>query len=126
MVALRDLPIIDPLTRGDNEEINFFIVEPGEDPADPVAPRQNLAGCTLRFSVKYDLSDAAPIFTKTSPTDIVITDALNGEGAVLISQDDLLPITYETILLADLEVTDASNKKYTIRLKVPVELDITE
>jgi hypothetical protein len=126
-MALIDLPVIDPLTRGDDEEIGFFVVEPGEDPTDPEAPRQNLSGCVLRFSAKFDLSDPQPIVTKISSdnNEITIDDSLQGEGTIYINQSDLTAVTYETTLIADLEVTDATSKRYTIRFRVPVELDVS-
>jgi hypothetical protein len=126
-MALIDLPVIDPLTRGDDEEIGFYVVEPGEDPTDPLAPRQNLSGCVLRFSAKFDLSDPSPIVTKISSdnNEITIDDSLQGEGTIYINQSDLTTVTYETTLIADLEVTDATSKRYTIRFRIPVELDVS-
>jgi hypothetical protein len=126
-MALIDLPVIEPLTRGDDEEIGFFVVEPGEDPTDPEAPRQNLAGCLLRFSAKYDISNTDTIVTKSSTDnqEITIDDAGQGEGTIYINQSDLTDVTYETTLIADLEVTDASSKRYTIRFRIPIELDVT-
>jgi hypothetical protein len=127
-MGLMDLPIIDPLIRGDDEEIGFKIFEPGEDPEDPLATPQNLSGCTIRFSAKRDLSDASPLITKssTNPAQISIDNASEGEGTIYIAAADLVGQTYETVLICDVEVTDAGGKRYTRRFKAPVELDVSQ
>lgn len=126
-MAIADLPLVQPLMRGDDEAIDFKVFEPGEDPSDPGATPQNLGGCTLRFSAKFDLSDATPVVSKSSVNagEIVIDNAATGEGHVVIDKDDLVGVTYPATLIGDLEVTDADDKTYTMRLRIPVELDVS-
>lgn len=126
-MALMNLPSIDPLTRGSTEYIEFKVYEPGEDPTDPDAEPQNLSGCTLRFGAKYDLSDTTYVVTKSSENagEIVLTDSAAGEGYIKINKTDLLAVTYETTLICDLEITDASDEEYTLRFRAPLELDVS-
>ena len=125
-MPLFQLDTVEPVTRGDYEEIRFELTEP--DPVDPDNPGpQNITGWTLRFGAKFDLSDTTYVVTKTSadPTQIRVDDATNGVGHIILQPPDLQDVTYETTLICDLEASDAAGKPFTTRFRLPVEMDVS-
>jgi hypothetical protein len=125
-VARFTIPTVEPVLRGDYERIRFDLMQAKELPTDPDTP-QNISGWTLRFSAKFDLSDATPIVTKSSdvPGDFEILDATAGSGYIILQPSDLAGMTYETTLICDLQATDIEDKPFSTRFYLPVELDVS-
>jgi hypothetical protein len=125
-MAQFDIPLLDPITRGDREKLFFQLMQAKENEEDPDEP-QSISGWTLRFGAKLDLSDSTYIVQKNSatPGHFEIEDATQGTGYIVLAPADLQGVTYETTLICDLEATDIEGNPFTTRFRVPVELDVS-
>lgn len=121
-----DIPMVDPVMRGDYERIRFDLTQAQESPEDPLEP-QNISGWTLRFGAKIDLSDSTYVVQKNSDVagDFEIEDAALGAGYIVLQPDDLAGVTYETTLICDLQATDVEGKPFSTRFYLPVVLDVS-
>lgn len=120
-MALQDLQIVDPIIKGDHEEIEFTLFKPDGSP-------RNLTNYEIRFGAKFDLSDSVVRMPKSSITvaAIEILDVAGGKGRVFIEQNDTDFITYETTLIAALTAIDTLGRRSTTRFRLPVELGVVD
>ena len=125
-------PTLDPITRGDYQEIPFAMTEP--DPANPGQRRpRDISADSLRFSAKRKITDDAALIAKTSAPGggILKTNPASGEGVVVILGDDTRPLklspTRPLTLVCDIEGTAPGNppRPYTTRFNLPVEPDVS-
>ncbi len=121
-MALLDLPTTKPITRGDYERIRFQV---GQKEAPELA--QDLTGWHIRFGAKEFLEADVLLIEKDSDVagDIDIPDPTTGEGFVVINPEDTEGITYEFMLVCDIQATDPIDRPATTKFLVPIELDVS-
>jgi hypothetical protein len=120
-MALVDTAIVDPILKGDHEEIEFTLYKPD-------GTARNLTNYEVRFGAKFDLSDAVVRMPKSSvlATEIEITDVSGGKGKIYLERDDTDFVTYETTLIAALTAIDNLGRRATTRFRIPVEIGVVD
>lgn len=74
--------------------------------------RKNITGCTIKW-VMYDPDDTGVMLTKTTPSGITVTDAINGELTIPVASTDTETVTPGNYR-HEAEITDASNNVSTV------------
>jgi hypothetical protein len=82
---------------------------------DKVGAPVSLTGATCYFTVKETTNDVVPLFAKTSatPTQILITDALNGVFRIFLNPADTAALALGTCM-CDIWVKLSSGKQYPV------------
>jgi hypothetical protein len=94
--------------RGDNAVISGQAVDSNGAPI-------NVTGYTFTFTARLDRDDPDPApIVKTSPTGVVIVDAVNGKIEVRLAPSDTSALTADTLYVFDVQLVDGSGNKRTI------------
>jgi len=118
---------LNPVVRGDYEELPFAITEPYPDEPGLYQSR-DVSLDTFRFTAKQEVYDDAAVVEKsTEDGGILFTDAGRGELTVVLLREDLASVTHETDLACSLVGTPPGTppKDYTTMFLLPVRFRAT-
>ncbi len=117
--------MLDPIVRGDYEEIEVEVRNPTglfDANEEPITEPRDISNDTLVFTAKLSLKDATNVFRKdsTDPNQIEKTDRLNGKAVIKILPTDTASLTGNKTLKCTLEVIDFRNRPATTFHELPV------